>query len=99
MLLHDTQGKYNNFQQHGIEDQRLITLRVKLYHTLFSQLKLKGLDPQKRYRIREINMYNGTKSTLDERTLFSGDFLMKIGFNPDITIERSSVVLEINEVK
>ncbi len=62
-------------------------------------LKLKGLDPQKRYRIREINMYNGTKSTLDERTLFSGDFLMKIGFNPDITIERSSVVLEINEVK
>ncbi len=62
-------------------------------------LKLKGLDPQKRYHIHEINMYNGTKSTLDEKNIFTGDFLMKIGFNPDITIDRSSVVLEITEVK
>jgi alpha-galactosidase len=31
--------------------------------------------------------------------VFTGDFLMKVGFNPNVTLKRTSVVLEINEVK
>lgn len=61
-------------------------------------IQLKGLDPDKKYRIREINIYPGSMSTLDENKIFTGDFLMKIGFNPEITEKRASVVLQINEV-
>ena len=58
---------------------------------------LNGLDPQKKYRIKEINLYPGTHSTIDSSMVFSGDFLMKVGINPDVTLERTSVVLEVEE--
>ncbi|MFX7621211.1 GH36 C-terminal domain-containing protein, partial [Acinetobacter baumannii] len=32
------------------------------YKEMFSRVKLQGLDPAKQYRIREINLYPGTKS-------------------------------------
>jgi alpha-galactosidase len=30
--------------------------------------------------------------------VFSGDFLMTVGVNPDVTLKRTSVILEITEV-
>jgi len=60
---------------------------------------LKGLDAAKKYRIAELNLYPGTKSTIDTATIYSGDFLMKVGFNPDVNLSRTSVVLKIEEVK
>lgn len=62
-------------------------------------IKLKGLDATKMYRIKEINLYPGTKSTLSSTAVYSGDFLMKLGFNPDVNNNRTSVVLQIDEVK
>ena len=59
---------------------------------------LKGLDAAKKYRIAELNLYPGTKSTIDTATIYSGDFLMKVGFNPDVNLSRTSVVLKIEEV-
>jgi alpha-galactosidase len=59
---------------------------------------LKGLDPAVKYRIREINLYPGTTSTIDNATEYSGDFLMKVGFNPDVNASRTSVVLKIDKV-
>ncbi|MFY0256008.1 alpha-galactosidase [Chitinophaga sp. 30R24] len=59
---------------------------------------LKGLDPVKKYTIKEVNLYPGTVSTIDALKVYSGDFLMKAGFNPDVNAERPSVVLEVNEV-
>ena len=50
-------------------------------------------------RIKEINLYPGTKSAIQSDKIYSGDFLMKIGFNPEINSGRLSVLLEINEVK
>ncbi|WP_256009412.1 alpha-galactosidase [Desertivirga xinjiangensis] len=64
-----------------------------------SPIKLKGLDPRKKYRITEINLFPGTSSTLDVKKVFSGDFLMNVGFNPDVNTSRTSVVLEFKEVK
>ena len=58
-------------------------------------LRLAGLNPQHRYRSRELNLYPGTKSTVATDQLYSGDFLMRVGFNPDVTLSRSSVVLEV----
>lgn len=62
-------------------------------------VKLQGLDPAKKYRIREINLFPGTKTTIDETQTYSGDFLMKVGFNPNLNLWRTSVVLEITEAK
>lgn len=64
-----------------------------------SPLKLKGLDPQKRYSIQEINLYPGTTSTLPANSVYSGDYLMQVGINPDVRARRTSVVLEVKEVK
>lgn len=59
---------------------------------------LAGLNPAKRYRVRELNLYPGTKPVLPEDQLYSGDFLMKAGLNPHVTLTRTSVVLEVTEV-
>jgi len=59
---------------------------------------LKGLDAAKKYKLREVSLYPGTKSTIDADKVYTGDFLMKIGFNPDVNARRSSVVLQIEGV-
>ena len=66
---------------------------------IFNKVKLQGLDAQKKYRIREINLFPGTKSTLpDNDKVFSGDYLMNIGLNlsPRLTPLISNV-LQITE--
>lgn len=60
-------------------------------------IKLNGLDPIKKYSIREINLYPGTKSTIATGTVYSGEFLMNVGINPDVNSKRQSVILEITE--
>ncbi|OQP68371.1 alpha-galactosidase [Niastella populi] len=58
-------------------------------------IRLKGLDAQKRYRIKELNLYPGTSSTIDDTKTYTGEFLMKVGYNPDVKASRASVVLEL----
>lgn len=62
-------------------------------------IKLKGLDAQKKYTVKEINLYPGSYSNIDGKNAYSGDFLMTIGINPNINSNRTSVVLEVNEAK
>ena len=46
------------------------------------RLKLQGLDPNKMYKVEEINLMPGTNSTLKENEkVFSGDYLMKVGLD------------------
>lgn len=68
-------------------------------NSLLANIKLKGLDTTKKYKIKEINVYPDTKSSLNEDTVYSGEYLMTIGFNPNVSHRRTSVVIEINEVK
>jgi alpha-galactosidase len=60
-------------------------------------IQLQGLDPNKNYRVREINLSGNQKSPIDSATVYSGEFLMKVGFNPSVNVQRTSVVLEIKE--
>lgn len=60
-------------------------------------LLLKGLDPRKKYQLEEVDLYPGTKSTIDSAKVYSGDFLMTVGFNPDVRSSRTSVVLQVKE--
>lgn len=62
-------------------------------------VKLKGLDANKKYSVKEVNLYPGARPIVDESKIYSGDFLMKVGFNPSVNGYRTSVVLELNEVK
>lgn len=64
-----------------------------------SPVKLKGLQPDSKYAVKEINLFPGTKSSLPQDKVYTGEFLMTIGFNPDVNTRRTSVVLEISEVK
>jgi alpha-galactosidase len=62
-------------------------------------VQLNGLDPDKKYSIKEINLYPGTESTIKPGNIYSGDYLMTVGFNPDVNYKRTSVILEIKEEK
>ncbi|TCC97318.1 alpha-galactosidase [Pedobacter hiemivivus] len=61
-------------------------------------IKFKGLDVNKKYQIQEVNLYPGQSSTLSPVS-YSGDFLMNIGFNPDLNLNRTSVILQISAIQ
>jgi len=49
---------------------------------IFNRVLLQGLDPVKKYRITEVNLFPETKSTQpDNDKVFSGEYLMEIGLN------------------
>ena len=64
-------------------------------------VRMKGLDPAKKYRIQEVNVFPGTNSAINRNNTatYSGDYLMTIGFNPLVDSRRASVVLEVTEAK
>lgn len=59
--------------------------------TISIPIKMQGLDPNKKYKIEEVNLYLGTHSPIDYSRIYSGDFLMKVGFNPEANERRTSV--------
>jgi alpha-galactosidase len=61
-------------------------------------VRLKGLDASRKYRITEINLYPGSKSSIDFKKDYTGDFLMKIGFNPNVNSSRTSVILKLDAI-
>ena len=45
-------------------------------------VKLQGLDPNKQYKVEEINLMPGAKSGLGANgKVYSGDYLMKVGLD------------------
>jgi alpha-galactosidase len=62
-------------------------------------VQFKGLDAAKKYSVKEINLYPGTSSAVKEGQVYSGDYLMNVGFNPNVNARRTSVILELNEVR
>ena len=61
--------------------------------------RLQGLDPAKKYKVKELNLYPETKTSLNEEQIYSGEYLMTIGFNPVVNARRTSVIIEINVVE
>jgi alpha-galactosidase len=59
---------------------------------------LDGLDPTKKYKLKEINLYPEKNSSILSDKVYTGDFLMKVGINPNVNLLRTSVLIEINEV-
>jgi alpha-galactosidase len=71
------------------------------YREVFMPIKLQGLDPLKKYKIRELNLMPNTKSALtaNDKT-YTGEYLMKIGIETNkVNVDPlTSVVLEVNAV-
>ncbi|MGH2645273.1 MAG: alpha-galactosidase, partial [Chitinophagaceae bacterium] len=63
----------------------------------FDKVYLQGLDPQKKYKVQEINLYPGTHSGFQENNkIFSGDYLLKAGLDLSPHVQPlTSTVLEI----
>jgi alpha-galactosidase len=64
-----------------------------------SPIKLKGLNPDKKYKIREINVYEASRFGNRSNNSYSGDYLMTVGYNPGVNANRMSVVLQIEEAR
>lgn len=88
----------NNEKTKAIVFNYLVNNRQRLTE-IERPVKLDGLDPTKKYTVKEINVYPGTQSAINSITSYSGDFLMNVGINPNIDLRRTSVVLEINVEK
>ncbi len=59
-------------------------------------VRLRGLDPDKNYRVDEINLMPGKKSSLKENgKVLSGDYLMKVGINALTGGDYNSRVIEL----
>ena len=64
------------------------------------RVKLRGLDPQARYLVKEINLMPGSRSGLAEDGLvLSGDYLMKVGIGAFTGAQCHSRVIELECVK
>jgi len=64
---------------------------------LLPQLTLKGLDPQKHYRITEINTSTGNAHTTLDGKVLRGDVLMNHGLKLNLESEYDSAVFELTE--
>jgi alpha-galactosidase len=65
---------------------------------IFTRVMLQGLDPNRKYRITEVNLVPGSKSQQpDNDKVFSGEYLMTIGLNlaPGRVTPLSSNIFEL----
>ncbi len=62
-------------------------------------IALKGLQDDKMYTVKEVNMMPGQRSSIPGGT-YSGKFLMTVGINPAVSAgDRASVIISIEEKK
>lgn len=69
------------------------------YGESFNRVKLQGLDPQKTYKITEINIPNEGRrfGPTEHGRSYTGDYLMKVGLNAGMATPLTSAVYEISE--
>ena len=69
------------------------------YHgrTTYFETKMNGLDPDKKYKVTEINTRQGHSSFIGNNKIYSGDYLMKVGVSLNIGNPFDSSVLLVSE--
>lgn len=87
----------NNEKTEGVIFNYLTNWRYLAEPSLRS-VKLQGLDAKRSYRLTELNLYDGQRSSVDSTKKYSGEFLMNVGFNPNVNSSRSSVVIKIEAI-
>lgn len=70
------------------------------YGENWAPVRLQGLDAGKKYILKEVNLYPGSKSRLAfDGKAFTGEYLMNAGLEVSSPEALTSSVIEINEVK
>ncbi|MDD5676142.1 MAG: alpha-galactosidase [Chitinivibrionales bacterium] len=86
---------------YGSQDQsRAIFFCFLLHRHLgetYPPIKLKGIGPDKKYLVREVNRMPDSKSAFGEEKLISGEELVNQGINLNFKNEYDSIVLELTE--
>ena len=72
----------------------ILTLNKKITITVETE---KATVCEKKYRVKEVNLYLGQESSLNTDKIYSGDFLMKVGIKPMVNKSRPSVIFELTE--
>lgn len=69
------------------------------YHgrTTYFANRLSGLDPKKKYMIKELNKINSHSSFFGDGRVYTGDYLMKVGLTLNISSAYDSSVLYLTE--
>ena len=69
------------------------------YHdrTTFFENKLNGLDPDKNYKVTELNIKSGQHTFNGNERIFTGEYLMKVGIGMNIGNPFESTVLLLTE--
>ncbi len=83
------------------QDKRQAVVFAYDLHPRFQEpvrnVRLQGLDTNKTYTVKEINLMPNTTSTLDcNGQRYTGDYLMKVGLNILTSNEATSHVIELN---
>ncbi|MEI8114366.1 MAG: alpha-galactosidase [Bacteroidia bacterium] len=65
--------------------------------TWMPNFTLQGLNTTKKYKITELNVF-GKNTFWGNEMIFTGDYLMKVGVNPNILLRGESTVLYLQEV-
>jgi len=74
----------------------LFTHRVKyLYNIVEQRVQLNGLDPQKNYRLKELNAKVGQEPSALDGKIFSGRLLMETGIDLPLEKDYASCVFEL----
>ena len=62
-----------------------------------TKVKLRGLDPERKYLVKEINLMPGTESAFTQNgKTFTGDYLMKVGLDVFSCHHNTSTVIEFS---
>ena len=70
-----------------------------LYDPQYNPVRFQGLDPNKTYKVEEINLMPEAKKSVEESgESFTGDYLMNVGLRVSSSKVETSVVLEITEL-
>lgn len=98
--LQDPYGKEKAALEYVNEDQTHVVLFAFALYPLngdvFPPILLKGLNPAKKYLVKEINLMAGGKPQSRQSGMtFSGDYLMKIGLNSFLNKSLTSSIIEI----
>ena len=84
----------NETQSHAVWFTYLVNYRYQA--GTVRSIRLKGLDPNKKYQLQEVNNYPSTdESIVIGPVTLSGDYLMKFGFNPKANADRTSIIIEL----
>jgi alpha-galactosidase len=79
---------------------RAVVFAYQLGETAFGPIRPRGLDPARRYRVREINLAEGARSRLSVHDqVLDGQALMDEGFNSPLRRSVESAVIELVAVR